>query len=91
MNDPIKVFHGLRKAMKKFTPAHQMRVQRDLAESRALNISDGMQLAQALGTLRAMFAKLERWETQFRQIRTLPPRAVAASLASGDAKDLGGR
>jgi hypothetical protein len=63
MNDATKSLDGLREAVKKFTPAHQLEVQRDLAKFRALNFSEGMQLARALGMLRAIFEKLERWET----------------------------
>lgn len=64
MNDSMKELDDLRKAVKSFSPAHELRLPRNLAEARALNISDGVQLAQALGRLRALFAKLDRWEMQ---------------------------
>ena len=63
MNDSTKALSALREAMKGFTPGHQLEAQRELSEIGALRFEDGMQFTRALGALRAIFHRLDLWES----------------------------
>lgn len=63
MNDSTKALSALREAIKGFTPARQLEAQRELSEIGALKFGDGMQFVRALGALRAVFHRLELWES----------------------------
>jgi hypothetical protein len=62
MDDSAKAWCALREAIKGFTPALQLEAQRELSEIGALRFEDGMQFTRALGSLRAVFHRLELWE-----------------------------
>jgi hypothetical protein len=66
MNDSNKGLSALREAINRFTPALQIEAQRELSEIGALNFEDGMQFTRALGALRAVFHRLELWESSHR-------------------------
>jgi len=60
--EEIELLNELRAAMKDFTVAQQMRVQRFLTSSRIIDFNTAMRLAASFTELRALCAKIDHWE-----------------------------
>jgi hypothetical protein len=62
--EAIKVFYGLRKAYRAFQPSEEIHALNVLLRTHVLPSALGMPLSSALGTLRAVFDEIDKWESR---------------------------
>ncbi len=64
MEDAIKVYDGLRRALKTLQPVEEGQARNALQQAHVISRNENMQISSAMGTLRAFFRKLEDLEGQ---------------------------
>jgi hypothetical protein len=62
--EAINVFDGLRKAFRSIRPGEQAPAQNTLARNHIIPSALLQDFVSALGTLRAVFDEIEKWETR---------------------------